>query len=71
MFVLAGTAQINMDNVEEFDLVANSNISYQLQVRFVSGTTQTLCEGTAEQCSQYLATIMTSYNLQKQKPQNS
>ena len=66
MFVVAGTAQINLDNVEEFDLVAQSNGLIQLQARFVSGHTKVLCEGTVEQCSHMLGLIMASHSI-KQK----
>ena len=61
MFILLDTGRINMRNVEEFMVVAESNISYQLQVRFVSGTERVLFTGTMEQCHYQLGLIMASY----------
>ena len=70
MFVVAGSAQINLNNVEEFDFVAQSNGLIQLQVRFVSGYTKVLCEGTSERCTKYLTSILLSKNIQESRQRN-
>ena len=67
MFVLAGSSQINLDNVEKFDIIAKADHLCELHVRFVSGTTKILCSGTPEQCAQYLSTIMISKSLREKK----
>lgn len=69
MFVTAGPAQINLDNVEEFYFVTQSNGLIQLQVRFVSGYTKVLCEGTSERCTKYLTAILLSKNIQESRQQ--
>ena len=67
MFVVANTTQINMDNVEEFEIISLNNEGlHDLVVYFVSGRTRVLYRGALEYCQKQLALIMTSHAL-KQK----